>query len=64
MLYYFIHFERERETLTHFDILLVAHNPPTTKISGHPPEEQFLAKIKAIPGVSQVETQTITNMII
>lgn len=26
------------------------------------PEKAFLDKIKAIPGVSQVETQTITNM--
>jgi len=32
--------------------------------SGHPPEAEFLEKIKAIPGVSLVETQTITNMII
>lgn len=32
--------------------------------AGHPPEAEFLEKIKAIPGVSQVETQTITNMII
>jgi hypothetical protein len=31
---------------------------------GHPPEKEFLEKIKAIPGVSQVETQTITNMVI
>lgn len=30
--------------------------------SGHSPEKEFLEKIKAIPGVSQVETQTITNM--
>ena len=30
--------------------------------SGHPPEAEFLAKIKAIKGVSQVETQTITNV--
>ena len=29
---------------------------------GHPPESEFLEKIKAIKGVSQVETQTITNM--
>eukprot|EP00545_Synedropsis_sp_CCMP1620_P014362 CAMPEP_0119014746 /NCGR_PEP_ID=MMETSP1176-20130426/10345_1 /TAXON_ID=265551 /ORGANISM="Synedropsis recta cf, Strain CCMP1620" /LENGTH=145 /DNA_ID=CAMNT_0006967983 /DNA_START=74 /DNA_END=511 /DNA_ORIENTATION=+ len=29
---------------------------------GHAPESEFLEKIKAIPGVSQVETQTITNM--
>jgi hypothetical protein len=32
--------------------------------SGHPPEKEFLEKIKAIPGVSVVETQTITNMVI
>merc|ERR1711920_1068889 len=32
--------------------------------SGFPPEEEFLAKIKAIEGVSSVETQTITNMVI
>jgi hypothetical protein len=31
-------------------------------ISGHAPEAAFLEKIKAIPGVSLVETQTITNM--
>jgi hypothetical protein len=30
--------------------------------SGYAPEEEFVEKIKAIPGVSQVETQTITNM--
>jgi hypothetical protein len=29
---------------------------------GFAPEEEFLAKLKAIDGVSQVETQTITNM--
>merc|ERR1712087_130864 len=29
---------------------------------GFAPEEEFLAKIKAIDGVSLVETQTITNM--
>jgi hypothetical protein len=32
--------------------------------SGYPPEKEFLEKISAIPGVSQVETQTITNMVI
>lgn len=32
--------------------------------SGFVPEVEFLEKIKAIAGVSQVETQTITNMII
>jgi hypothetical protein len=30
--------------------------------SGHPPEAEFLAKLKAIKGVTQVETQTITNV--
>lgn len=30
--------------------------------SGHPPEAEFLEKLKAIDGVSQVETQTITNV--
>ncbi|KAI2511432.1 hypothetical protein MHU86_2868 [Fragilaria crotonensis] len=30
--------------------------------SGYAPEAEFLEKIKSIPGVSQVETQTITNM--
>jgi hypothetical protein len=30
--------------------------------SGHAPEVEFLEKLKAIDGVSQVETQTITNM--
>ena len=30
--------------------------------SGHAPEAEFLEKIKAIKGVSQVETQTITKM--
>ena len=32
--------------------------------SGFAPEAEFLEKIKAIDGVSQVETQTITNMVI
>ena len=32
--------------------------------AGFPPEAEFLEKIKAIDGVSQVETQTITNMLI
>ncbi|KAL3761570.1 hypothetical protein ACHAW5_001878 [Stephanodiscus triporus] len=32
--------------------------------SGYAPEEEFLEKLKAIEGVSQVETQTITNMVI
>mmetsp|Transcript_5048 Transcript_5048/g.6524 ORF Transcript_5048/g.6524 Transcript_5048/m.6524 type:complete len:149 (-) Transcript_5048:98-544(-) len=31
---------------------------------GHAPESEFLEKIKAIEGVSQVETQTITNMVL
>ena len=31
---------------------------------GFAPEAEFLEKIKAIDGVSQVETQTITNMVI
>jgi hypothetical protein len=31
---------------------------------GHVPEAEFLEKLKAIDGVSQVETQTITNMVI
>ena len=31
---------------------------------GYEPESAFLEKIKAIEGVSQVETQTITNMVI
>ena len=30
--------------------------------SGHAPEAEFLEKLKSIDGVSQVETQTITNM--
>ena len=30
--------------------------------AGFPPEKDFLEKIKAIEGVSLVETQTITNM--
>lgn len=34
----------------------------SSAISGYSPEKEFLEKIKAIPGVSQVETQTITNM--
>jgi len=29
---------------------------------GFAPEAAFLEKIKAIPGISAVETQTITNM--
>lgn len=29
---------------------------------GYAPEAEFLEKLKAIDGVSQVETQTITNM--
>lgn len=32
--------------------------------SGYPPESEFLEKLRAIEGVSQVETQTITNMVI
>jgi hypothetical protein len=32
--------------------------------AGFAPEAEFLEKIKAIPGVSQVETQTITNMVV
>ena len=32
--------------------------------AGHLPEADFIAKLKAIPGVSQVETQTITNMVL
>ena len=32
--------------------------------SGYAPEEAFLEKLRAIEGVSQVETQTITNMVI
>ena len=32
--------------------------------AGHPPEADLIAKLKAIPGVSQVETQTITNMVL
>ena len=31
---------------------------------GFEPESEFLEKIKAIDGISQVETQTITNMVI
>ncbi|KAL7465282.1 hypothetical protein ACHAXS_005623 [Conticribra weissflogii] len=31
---------------------------------GFAPESEFLEKLKAIEGVSQVETQTITNMVI
>ena len=31
---------------------------------GFAPEAEFLEKLKAIDGVSQVETQTITNMVI
>jgi hypothetical protein len=31
---------------------------------GFAPEADFLEKLKAIEGVSQVETQTITNMVI
>ena len=31
---------------------------------GHPPESTFLERIKAIDGISMVETQTITNMVI
>ena len=30
----------------------------------HAPEAEFIAKLKAIDGVSQVETQTITNMVL
>ena len=32
--------------------------------SGFAPEADFLAKLKEIEGVSQIETQTITNMVI
>jgi hypothetical protein len=41
---------------------LEAYGPWSEK--GHPPEAEFLEKIKAIDGVSLVETQTITNMLI
>jgi len=42
-----------RPRICHFIVIMV---------SGFPPEKDFLEKIKAIDGVSQVETQTITNM--
>mmetsp|Transcript_122 Transcript_122/g.354 ORF Transcript_122/g.354 Transcript_122/m.354 type:complete len:143 (+) Transcript_122:103-531(+) len=32
--------------------------------AGHPPEADFLAKLEAIPGVSMVETQTMTNQVL
>lgn len=32
--------------------------------AGHPPEAEFLEKLKKIDGVSQVETQTITNQVL
>ena len=32
--------------------------------AGHPPEEEFLEKLKKIDGVSQVETQTMTNQVL
>ena len=34
------------------------------KASDYAPEAEFIAKLKAIDGVSMVETQTITNMVI
>ena len=51
---------------TEIACLLAGPFPLTTCVrmrnSGYAPEAEFLEKIKAIPGVSQVETQTITNM--
>ena len=32
--------------------------------AGHPPEAEFLEKLKKIDGVSQVETQTMTNQML
>jgi hypothetical protein len=32
--------------------------------AGHPPEAEFLEKLKKIEGVSQVETQTMTNQVL
>ena len=32
--------------------------------AGHPPETEFLSKLKNIAGVSQVETQTMTNQML
>ena len=32
--------------------------------AGHPPEAEFLEKLKKIDGVSQVETQTMTNQVL
>uniref|UniRef100_A0A7S0NB29 Uncharacterized protein n=1 Tax=Phaeocystis antarctica TaxID=33657 RepID=A0A7S0NB29_9EUKA len=32
--------------------------------AGHPPEAEFIAKLKKIDGVSQVETQTMTNQVL
>ena len=32
--------------------------------AGHPPESEFLEKLKKIEGVSQVETQTMTNQVL
>jgi hypothetical protein len=43
-----------------FAVPLEEYGPWSEK--GHGPEADFLAKIKAIDGVSQVETQTITNV--
>lgn len=45
---------------SHFLVIVI--QIPHHMDSGHPPEAEFLAKIKAIKGVSQVETQTITNV--
>lgn len=53
----------------HYSLFTLLHTVPVEEYGpwsekGHGPEADFLAKIKAIDGVSQVETQTITNMVI
>jgi hypothetical protein len=57
------------DSLTHtlsFSLLVACADPHYSYLllycSGHAPEAEFLAKLKAIKGVSQVETQTITNV--
>lgn len=49
-------------TIMHIQVPLNDFGPWEEK--GFAPEAEFLEKLKAIEGVSQVETQTITNMVI
>ena len=60
------HRSRRRAGLDDFAVMVTQplSMPGPWEEAGHPPEADFIAKLKAIPGVSQVETQTITNMVL